>query len=217
MVGARGSAPPRPTPLLPHRSHQPAAPCPALLTSCAADTLNGPPPRSITPDTPQHSERFPPVLHHFFLERFHQPAAWFAARTTYTRRWGRGCGWGRGGCPGSRVACGSHNTTYTRRWGRGGGGERGCGGGFLWGKGASTTERCASWAGPCRLQRAGIVGLQGTAVEAETAEAGPRQKNNTVHLNMRAPRVCSSHSIRHPFRFLALPRAAWASHPWRAG
>ncbi|KAF6252289.1 hypothetical protein COO60DRAFT_542235 [Scenedesmus sp. NREL 46B-D3] len=28
---------------------------------------------------------FPPVFHNFFLERFPQPAAWFAARTAYTR------------------------------------------------------------------------------------------------------------------------------------
>jgi ataxia telangiectasia mutated family protein len=28
---------------------------------------------------------FPAVLHHFFLERFSQPAQWFEARTAYTR------------------------------------------------------------------------------------------------------------------------------------
>lgn len=30
-------------------------------------------------------ERFKPVMHHFFLERFREPAAWFERRLAYTR------------------------------------------------------------------------------------------------------------------------------------
>jgi serine/threonine-protein kinase ATR len=50
--------------------------------------------------------RFPPVMHHFFLEAFRAPAAWFEARARYTRSiavssmagyvigLGEGLGWG---------------------------------------------------------------------------------------------------------------------------
>jgi hypothetical protein len=33
------------------------------------------------------SARFPPVLHHFFLEAFRAPQDWFTARTTFMRRY----------------------------------------------------------------------------------------------------------------------------------
>ena len=31
------------------------------------------------------TERFPPVMHHFFLETFRDPATWFERRLAYTR------------------------------------------------------------------------------------------------------------------------------------
>lgn len=37
------------------------------------------------------TRRFPPVLHHFFLENFTAPAAWFQARTHYTRAMAVSC------------------------------------------------------------------------------------------------------------------------------
>jgi len=43
------------------------------------------PPEQLLPNFLQCLANFPPVFHHFFLEAFRAPAAWFEARTRYTR------------------------------------------------------------------------------------------------------------------------------------